>query len=192
MTLLPILAALMAATPALAQEAVVHVMEVTESADGFSCRTRALPDLRLSHDWRDGARAAAWTSQARDVGTADALHFSVAFAPNDAAPFGTASRVTGFSFEFRPPLPRPAATAHLRIDGAPEAPVLVLDGDARFLSVAVGERQREALAERLMRASILELDLADASAAPLRRFSWDVRKLRRAPQLLQLINWSCR
>lgn len=193
MTLLPILAALAIAAPAAAQETDIRVTEVSESSDGFSCRAQALPELRISHDWRDGGRGAGWTSQARDVGSADELRFNVAFSPSDTAPFGTASGVTGFSLQFSKPLPRPATTAHLRIDGtADPSAILLLDGDTRFLSVAVGERQRSTLAERLMRASILELDLADASGAPLRRLGWDVRKLRRAPQLLQLINWSCR
>lgn len=190
MKTLPILAALAIAAPSAAQETDTRVTDVTESSEGFSCRAQALPELRIAHDWRDAGRSAGWASQARDVG--DQLRFNVSFSPNDTAPFGTASSVTGFSLQFSNRLARPAATAHLRIDGTPEAAVLLLDGDTQFLSVAVAERQREPLAERLMRASILELDLADASAAPLRRLSWDVRKLRRAPQLLQLINWSCR
>jgi hypothetical protein len=178
--------------PAFAQDANPYVTEVSETADGFVCKAKALPELRVSHDWRDGNRSGAWTGQARDTGTVDELHFNVAFTPNHDAPFGTESRVTGFSFSLSTPLARPAAKAHLRIDGIPDATVVAVEGDREFFTVSVQERQRGDLAERLMRAAILELDLTDAGAAPLKRYSWDVRPLRRAPQILQTINWSCR
>ncbi len=69
---------------------------------------------------------------------------------------------------------------------------VVVENGTEDAGVAVLERQRGELAERLMRASIVEVDVTDGAATPLGRFSWDVRPLRRAPELLQVINWSCR
>ena len=118
-----------------------------------------------------------------------------AFAPDDAAPFGTETRIRGFLLDTTAaPLSTAPKAAHLRIDGIADATILEVAADPaapKRLTISVIERQRTTLADRLMRASILEIDLTDATASTLRRYSWDVRKLRRAPELLQLVNWSC-
>jgi hypothetical protein len=186
------LLAVLLPAPALAQGTDSRVQDVAESPDGFSCRAQALPALRIAHDWRDGDRAATLELAGREAGGAD-LRMRAAFRPDDAEPFGTFSTVLGFQLDLpRTPLRASPRIAHLRIDGAPDATVLDVEGDASSITVAVAERQRPDLARRLMHASIVEIDLVDASAAVLGRFSWDVRNLRRAPELLQIINWSCR
>lgn len=185
MTLLLLLAALAAQTDDL------HMTDVRQTDEGYACRAAALPDLNLSHDWRGGARSAWWHMPARDAGVAE-LAMLVAFAPNEGAAFGTETSIRGFVLDTAPaPLSAAPKAAHLRIDGIADATVLTVTADSRSLTVAVLERQRTALAERLMHAAIVELDLTDATATSLRRYSWDVRKLRRAPELLQLVNWSC-
>ena len=186
----PALAALMML--ALPSQAGTHVTEVVETADGFACRARDLPDLRIAHDWRDGDRGASWTFRGRDEG-ANALRMSVSFNPALERPRGTEAMVLGFQLDLVRPLAATPAAAHLRIDGRPDAMILVLDDPtSRSVSVALLDRLRAPLADRLMSASIVELDLTDASGVPLGRYSWDVRALRRAPEVLQLINWSCR
>ena len=69
--------------------------------------------------------------------------------------------------------------------------MLEIQGDQKYVSIAVVERQRQELAERLMKVAIVEIDLVDATGAPLGRYSWDVRRLRRSNEVLQVINWSC-
>ena len=184
--------AALAAAPAAAQQADTGVEDVAETSDGFTCRAHAIPELRISHDWRGGDRAAAWDMASRDTAAGD-LRLRVSFRGDQDAPYGVAASVSGFGLDFdRAPLRSAAAAAHLRIDGKPDPLQFHVEGDANSLSLAVPERQRDELAARFMNASIVEVDLVDASAAPLGRFSWDVRGLRRARELLQTINWSCR
>jgi hypothetical protein len=186
----PALAALvMLAIPA---QTGMHVIDVVESSEGFACRARDLPDLRIAHDWRDGDRGASWTFRGREEGL-NALRMSVTFRPALERPRGAEAMVLGFQLDLAKPLVAVPAAAHLRIDGRPDAMILVLDDPTpRSVSVALLDRLRGPLADRLMSASVVALDLTDASGAPLGRYSWDVRALRRAPELLQLINWSCR
>ena len=178
----------------LAQDAGTRMTDVRQTDDGYACTATALPGLNLSHDWRGGDRSASWHMPARDAGAATP-EMLVSFTPNDSAAFGTETTVRGFLIETgAAPLPATPKSAHLRIDGVADATVLSVDpdlADPKSFTVSVIERQRTLLADRLMSASILELDLTDATATTLRRYSWDVRKLRRAPELLQLINWSC-
>ena len=188
------LAALAIAAPAAAQDAGNRMTDVRQTDDGYACTAASLPGLNLSHDWRGGDRSAWWHMPARDAGAAT-LELLVSFAPNESAAFGTETNVRGFLIETpAAPLSAKPKSAHLRIDGIDDATSLTVDTDAsdtKSVSVSVIERRRVALAERLMTASIVELDLTDATATTLRRYSWDVRKLRRAPELLQLVNWSC-
>jgi len=182
------------ATPAAAQDADNHMADVRQTDDGYACHAAALPDLNLSHDWRGGDRSASWRMPARDAGGAEQAML-VSFTPSEGAAFGTETQIRGFVLDTAlAPLSASPKTAHLRIDGIADATILTLTADSaasKSLSVSVIERQRAALAERLMSASILEMDLTDATVTTLRRYSWDVRKLRRAPELLQLVNWSC-
>ncbi|MES2444106.1 MAG: hypothetical protein V4574_14860 [Pseudomonadota bacterium] len=189
-----LLAALAFPTLAAAQGADTHMIDVRQTDEGYACRAAALPELNLSHDWRGGGRSASWHLPARDANAA-ALEMLVAFTPDDAAPFGTESVIRGFLLETAgAPLPARPRAAHLRIDGIPDATILSVEpdlSDPTILTVSVIERQRTLLAQRLMNAAIVELDLTDATVTTLRRYSWDIRKLRRAPELLQLVNWSC-
>lgn len=182
------------ATPAAAQEAESRMTDVRQTDDGYACTAASLPGLNLSHDWRGGDRSAWWHMPARDAGAAT-LEMLVSFAPSDTAAFGTETTVRGFLIETpATPLSARPKAAHLRIDGIADPISLSVDtevSDTKSVTVSVIERQRIALAERLMTASIVEIDLTDATATTLRRYSWDVRKLRRAPELLQLVNWSC-
>jgi hypothetical protein len=190
--LIALLALSATAAPAFAQGTDPRVEDVSESADGFSCRAQALPELRIAHDWRDGERRAALDLAGRES-RADVLRMRTAFRPDDAEPFGAAASVLGFQLELqRAPLRAAPRVAHLRVDGASDPTALEVEGDTQSIAVAVTERLRPDLARRLMRASIVEVDLVDATSAPLGRFSWDVRNLRRAPELLQIVNWSCR
>lgn len=186
--------ALAVATPAIAQDAENRMTGVRETDDGYACHAVALPDLNLTHDWRGGDRSAWWHMPARDAG-AGTQEMLVNFAPNDGAAFGTETTVRGFQLEMPAnPLSAKPKSAHLRIDGIADATMLTVDpelSDTKSVTIAVLERQRSLLATRLMSASIVEIDLTDATATTLRRYSWDVRKLRRAPELLQLVNWSC-
>jgi hypothetical protein len=188
------LLALASATPAAAQGDDSRMTDVRQTDDGYACHAVSLPELNLSHDWRGGDRSASWHLPARDAGAAT-LEMLVSFTPNDSAAFGTETMVRGFILETAgAPLTAVPKAAHLRIDGIADATILTIDpdlADPRTFTVSVIERQRTPLADRLMTASILELDLTDATATTLRRYSWDVRKLRRAPELLQLVNWSC-
>jgi hypothetical protein len=186
-----VLAALLAAVPASAQGLDTRVDDATETADGFTCRAHALPDLRLSHDWRDADRSAVLDIAGRETTAATYIHTT--FKPDTDAPFGTAAEIQGFQFDMdRAPLRADPKVAHLRIDGTSDPMLLTVDGNRTSLSISITERLRGELATRLMHASIVEIDLVDATAAVLGRFSWDVRSLRRAPELLQIINWSCR
>lgn len=179
---------------ALAQTAETHMTDVRQTDDGYTCRAAAIPELSLSHDWRNGERSASWHMPARDSGGA-MLEMLVSFTPSDGARFGTETQIRGFVLETgAAPLHGTPRAAHLRIDGIADATILSVEldpADPQSLTVPVIERQRALLAERLMTAAIVELDLTDATATTLRRYSWDVRKLRRAPELLQLVNWSC-
>lgn len=178
--------------PALALQSDTRVDEVTESSDGFACRAHALPELRLAHDWRDANRRATLDLTSRDSSAGD-LRFRAGFEPDPDLPFGTAAQIRGFQLDLdRIPLRAEPRGAQLRIDGTPDATPLSVEGDRRSVTVAVIERWRHDLADRLMRANIVELDLNDASGVPLARYSWDVRALRRAPAQLQALNWSCR
>jgi hypothetical protein len=191
---LVLLAALTFATPAAAQSDGSRMTEVRQTDDGYACTAATLPGLNLSHDWRGGDRSASWHMPGRDSGGAT-LEMLVSFTPNDSAAFGTESSVRGFTIETgTAPLSARPKAAHLRIDGIDDATSLSIDtefSDTKSVTVLVLDRLRTALADRLMTASIVELDLTDATATTLRRYSWDVRKLRRAPELLQLVNWSC-
>lgn len=188
---LALLALALLPAPAHAQDA-ARVTDVVESSDGFSCRAKDLPELLITHDWRDADRHASWEVPAREAGGND-IRIRATFTPDPDQPYGTAAALVGFQLDLdRAPLKAAPADAHLRVDGKPEPVVLEVDGSRTSVAVGVIERQRADLAAHLMRASIVELDLVDASAAPLGRFSWDVRALRRAPPLLQVINWSCR
>jgi hypothetical protein len=182
------------AAPAAAQDAGNRMTDVRQTDDGYACTAASLPGLNLSHDWRGGDRNAYWHMPARDAGAAT-LEMLVTFAPNERAAFGTETTVRGFLIETAGvPLPARPKAAHLRIDGIEDATALSIDpdlSDTKSVSVSVLERLRTTLADRLMTASIVEVDLTDATATTLRRYSWDVRKLRRAPELLQLVNWSC-
>jgi hypothetical protein len=189
----PLLAAalLFAARPAFAQID-TRVDDVSESSDGFTCRAHALPDLILNHDWRDSNRSATWSLPARETDPGD-LHMRADFEPDLDAPHGTSVSIPGFQLDLtRTPLRADAQSAHLRIDGAPDATLLHVGGDRHSLSLSILDRQRADFGQRLMTASIVEVDLDDAAGAQIARFSWDVRSLRRAPEWLQLINWSCR
>jgi len=177
---------------ALAQEADSRVDDVVETSDGYKCRAHEMPELSLSHDWRGGDRSAIWEGNAREANGTD-MRVRIAFTPQVDRPTYAEPRMLGFELSMpRAPLRAPAKSAHLRLDGISDATVLQLEGDSKFLSIAVVERQRQELAERLMSVSIVEIDLVDATGAPLGRYSWDIRRLRRANDVLQVINWSCR
>ncbi|MCW3847672.1 hypothetical protein OF829_10500 [Sphingomonas sp. LB-2] len=185
------LAVLLPAT-AHAQEADPRVDDVVETSDGYKCRAHEMPELSLSHDWRGADRGAIWEGRAREAGAGD-YRIRVAFHPQEDRPSVAAPALLGFEFNMpRTPLRAPAKSAHLRLDGIADATPLQLEGDPTYLSLAVAERQREELAQRLMAVSIVEIDLVDASGAPLGRYSWDIRRLRRSNEVLQVINWSCR
>jgi hypothetical protein len=189
-----LVAALILALPAAAQSDDARMTDVRQTDDGYACTAAALPGLNLSHDWRGGDRSASWHMLARDAGAASP-EMLVSFTPSDGAAFGTETMIRGFLIETAAaPLSATPRSAHLRIDGIADATVLTVDpdlADPKSFAISVIERQRTSLADRLMSASIVELDLTDATATTLRRYSWDVRKLRRAPELLQLVNWSC-
>lgn len=191
---LVLLAALAFATPALAQSEESRMTDVRQTDDGYACTAASLPGLNLSHDWRGGDRSASWHMPARDAGAAT-LELLVSFAPDESAAFGTETSVRGFLIETAAaPFATKPRAAHLRIDGIADATTLAIDSEfstTKSVTISVLDRLRTALAARLMTASIVELDLTDATATTLRRYSWDVRKLRRAPELLQLVNWSC-
>lgn len=183
---------LLCAGPTFAGQLDTRVDDVSESSDGFSCRAHALPELRIAHDWRDANRRATMDLPSRDA-SAGTLRLRASFVPDPDMPFGTAAEVRGFQLDLdHVLLPGVARGAQLRIDGAPDATVLSVEGDRRSVTVAVIERLRPELATRLLRANIVELDLNDASGVPLARYGWDVRPLRRAPAQLQALNWSCR
>jgi len=86
----------------------------------------------------------------------------VSFAPSDSAAFGTETMVRGFLLETAgAPLSAVPKAAHLRIDGIADATILAVDpdlADPKTFTVSVIERQRALLADRLMTASIVELD----------------------------------
>ena len=169
-----------------------RVDDVVETSEGYKCRAHEMPELSLSHDWRGGDRSAVWETNAREANGSE-LRVRIAFVPQVDRPTYAEPRMLGFDLAMpRSPLRAPAKSAHLRLDGISDATVLEVGGDQKFLSVAVVERQRQELAERLMKVSIVEIDLVDATGAPLGRYSWDVRRLRRANEVLQVINWSCR
>lgn len=194
MLTLSIAAVLLAATaPAFAaQEADARVTEVVETSDGYKCRAQDLPELSLSHSWRGGDRSATWEGRAREAGNGDP-RIRIAFAPQVDRPSVAVASIPGFQFDMRrAPLRAQAKSAQLRLDGIPNATRLDVEGSASWFSVIVVERQREELAARLMSVSIVDIDLVDASGAPLGRFSWDIRRLRRTEDMLQVINWSCR
>jgi hypothetical protein len=186
-------AALLALAPAAyAQDEAPRVDDVVETSDGYKCRAHDLPELSLSHDWRGGDRSALWEGPAREAGSGD-LRIRVGFSPQVDRPSYAEPRLLGFEFAMpRAPLRAPAKTAHLLLDGISDSTVFVIEGDQRYLSLAVVERQRAELAQRLMKVSIVEIDLTDALGAPLGRYSWDIRRLRRVNDVLQIINWSCR
>lgn len=186
-------AALTAALPATAQESEARVSDVIETSDGYRCRALEMPELSLAHDWRGGDRSAVWEARAREAGVGDP-RIRVAFQAPPDRPSAALGSMQGFVLDMRrAPFRAPAKSALLRLDGISEPAVRFdIEGSATSLSVAVVERQREELAARLMSVSIVELDLVDASGASLGRFSWDVRRLRRVEEVLQVINWSCR
>lgn len=186
-------AAVALAQPAAAQRIDMRVIDVVESPDGFTCRSHALPELRIAHDWRGTGRSAGWTFRARESRPGDQLHMSVAFAPAEERAFGVGVRVSGFALRVAG-LPRPVASARLRVDGTDNPTPVRVDSDPAdpaAVSLALVDRHREAFADRLMSASDVEIELVDAAGESLRRYSWEVRRLRQAPELLQLINWSC-
>jgi hypothetical protein len=188
------IAALLLSQPlsAVAQEADARVTDVVETADGYRCRAQDMPELSLSHSWRGADRSATWEGRAREAGTGDP-RIRIGFTPQVDRPSVAVASIPGFQFDMRrAPLRAPAKSAQLRLDGIPNATRLDVEGDARWFSVIVVERQREELAARLMSVSIVDIDLVDATGAPLGRFSWDIRRLRRAEEALQVINWSCR
>lgn len=193
MRILLALAALTAACPAAAQDGEARVSDVIETSDGYRCRALEMPELSLSHDWRGTDRSASWEARAREAGAGDP-RIRVAFRAPADSPTSALGSMQGFTFDMRrAPLRAPAKSALLRLDGISEPAVrFEIQGSGTSLGVAVVERQREELAARLMSVSIVELDLVDASGASLGRFSWDVRRLRRVEEVLQVINWSCR
>ena len=169
-----------------------RVDDVVETSDGYKCRAHEMPELTLFHDWRGGDRSAVWEGRAREAGSGD-LRIRIGFHPQVDRPSIAAPSLLGFQFDMpRTPLRARARSAHLRLDGISDPIVLEIEGNESWLSLAVAERQREELAQRLMGVSIVDIDLVDASGAPLGRFSWDVRRLRRVNEVLQIINWSCR
>lgn len=186
------LAAMLPAAAA-AQEMDARVTDVVETADGYRCRALEMPELSLAHDWRGGDRGAVWEGRARESGAADP-RIRVAFQAPPDRPSAALGSMQGFVFDMRrAPFRAPAKSALLRLDGISEPAVrFEIQGSATSLSIAVVERQREELAARLMSVSIVELDLVDALGGSLGRFSWDVRRLRRVEEVLQVINWSCR
>lgn len=177
---------------AAAQDLDPRVDGVVETSDGYKCRAHEMPELSLSHDWRGSDRSATWEGGAREASGAE-MRVRIAFTPQVDRPTYAEPRMLGFELAMpRSPLRAPAKSAHLRLDGIADATVLELAGDVKYVSITVVERQRQELAERLMKVSIVEIDLVDATGAPLGRYSWDVRRLRRANEVLQIINWSCR
>jgi GTP-dependent phosphoenolpyruvate carboxykinase len=102
--------------------------------------------------------------------------------------------VLGFVLDMpQKPLRDTPRTVQLRLDGIAQPAIrFEMGGSVREWSLTTPEHQRRELAERLAAVSIVDLDFADASGAPLARFSFDVRRLRRVPEVLQSINWSCR
>jgi len=175
-----------------AQDADSRVDDVVETSDGYKCHAHEMPELSLSHDWRGSDRSAIWEGSARETSGSD-MRVRVAFAPQVDRPSYAEPRMLGFELSMpRAPLRAQPKTAHLRLDGIADATVLQLEGDQKYVSIAVVERQRQELGERLMKVAIVEIDLVDATGAPLGRYSWDIRRLRRANEVLQLINWSCR
>ena len=169
-----------------------RVDDVVETSDGYKCRAHEMPELSLAHDWRGSDRSATWEGNARETNGAE-MRVRIAFTPQVDRPTYAEPRMLGFELSMpRAPLRAPAKSAHLRLDGIADATVLEIQGDQKYVSIAVVERQRQELAERLMKVAIVEIDLVDATGAPLGRYSWDVRRLRRSNEVLQVINWSCR
>ena len=189
--LFPLLALLIPAA-ASAQESDPRVDDVVETSEGYKCRAHEMPELSLSHDWRGGDRSAIWEGRARESGAGD-LRLRFAFQPQVDRPSVAEPRVLGFELAMpRTPLRAPAKSAHLRLDGIADATSLTIEGDQKYLSLIVPDRLRCELAQRLMSVSIVEIDLVDALGTPLGRYSWDIRRVRRANEVLQVINWSCR
>lgn len=185
------LAALIPAAAA-AQEGDARVDDVVETSDGYKCRAHEVPELQLWHDWRGGDRSAIWEGSAREAGGAD-MRIRVGFSPQVDRPSYAEPRMLGFELSMpRTPLRAPAKAAHLRLDGIADPTALLIEGDTKYVSLTVIERQRQELAERLMKVSIVEVDLTDALGTPLGRYSWDIRRLRRVNDVLQVINWSCK
>lgn len=188
-------AALFAIAPAAAsgQDTDARVDSIEELSEGYRCRSVEMPELTLYHNWRGGERSALWSGPAREPGGND-ITIRVAFFPEVDRPAVPAGEVLGFVLEMpQKPLRDTPRTVQLRLDGIAQPAIrFEMGGSVREWSLTTPEHQRKELAERLASVSIVDLDFADASGAPLARFSFDVRRLRRVPEVLQSINWSCR
>jgi hypothetical protein len=179
--------------PAASAQEEARVDNIEELSDGYRCRAREMPELTLYHDWRGGDRSALWTGPAREAGGND-ITIRVAFSPEVDRPSVPEGAVLGFVLNMtQKPLRDTPRTAQLRLDGIAQPAIrFEMEGSVREWSLTTPDHQRKELAARLMTVSIVDLDLADASGAPLGRFSWDIRRLRRVPEVLQSINWCCR
>lgn len=172
-------ALLLLASPAFAQRVDTRRYDIADNEDSVRCRFRAIDTLGLlvPHG-PEGGPIAQWFS-AKD----DHALLSIDFVPGA----DKAATVLGLNLAV-PQLPG-LETTRLYIDGKDSHAVLERDDSPLILFRAFDGSA--ALVAQMMTAREIRFDLIDARGKTLRGYRWDISKLRRVPELLELVQWSC-
>jgi hypothetical protein len=185
--------AVTAATPALAQRVDTRRIDIQPGPRPHydSCNFTAVQNLRLEEYGGGDAARASWTAKAAGAAPHGAT-LLIGFAPVPGDPSSTEIEKAGAEIE-APDLPDDAS-AHLFVDGADSG--LTLDvapsypRGRRFLAIA-RDGERASVVERMIAGTTAEIVLTGPSGAVLGRYGFDVYQLRRIPELLELVLWSC-
>ncbi len=166
----------------------IHIAPIDHFAN---CAFTAVTGLRLRELGTDASFAtASWSMPAKgsdDRGTV----LQVSFEREQEDLSKTAVLVAGILVAMPPGAPRPAST-HVLLDGNDSGAAFgISDSSSGKYIVNPVPKLLSIYANRLVRAQTAEPDLFGPSGASLASYRFDVRQLRRIPELLDLVHWSC-
>lgn len=203
------------ATPAFAQR--VDTVRLDRSGSNTMCVFRAVPDLWLNY-YGSPSRTAVWEQRTPGANYGEEATLRIAFIADPASPFGVTPEVAGISIgEYSGILER-VVRARIEVDGRdigippsfdpPPPPVTHDDNEDQILVTTPrtprpvrgwvpsswrfdGTALQTAAAGRMTQGKSLEILLYDKHSQVIGRYRWDISKVRRVPELLSLVDWSC-
>lgn len=178
--LLSVIALCAVALPAMAQRVDTRRYDLRDVDGITACKFNAVDGLMLTQFAAGPGTNAIWH------GEADGAVLDIGYAPQDGS-----ARIVGFDLAVMDPGPA-QRTARLYLDDQATSFALEPGDTDHGFHFFLDQAQWGDIVQQMMTHSTARLEMLDASGKLLHSYSWDIFKLRRIPELLDLVHWGCR